>query len=88
MSYSSNPNCNYASGERNVLSKLKQFEVDKIRTMSVYKEKRIEIIDAEIENLKRERERLRREYSQNQLALDFNVAPITIRRIQKGESWA
>ena len=87
MSYSKNPNCNYASGERNVFSKLKQYEVDKIRSMTTYKELRIERIDIEIENLKNERIRLMKEYSQNQLALDFNVNPITIRRIQKGESW-
>ena len=86
MTYSKLKNGEF-NGNKGYFAKLNKFQVDKIRTMSDYKSDRIERIDIEIENLKKEREKLRREYSQNQLALDFNVTPITIRRIQKGESW-
>lgn len=86
MSYSKLNNGVF-NGNKGYFSKLDKYQVDKIRTMTEYKEKRINDIDAEINRLKIEREKLRYDYSQNQIALDFNVTPITIRRIQKGESW-
>jgi len=87
MNYSANPNCKYKRGESNPGSKLSVSEVSKIRIMSEYKDKRLNQIDTEIEKLKIEKERIKTDYSQKQIAMDFGVKPITIRRIQSGTSW-
>lgn len=83
--YSMRANCKYLYGESNHQSKLKDSDRDKIITMTEYKDRKISEIDEEIERLKQEKDRLKKQYSHKQLAMDFGVKPITISRTLKGE---
>jgi len=77
----------YASGERNGQAKLTWEDAELIVDMVEYRDKRIDEIDLEIENLKKERAKLKVDVSQKQLALKFDVSDITIRRLVQGKTW-
>jgi len=78
-------NVNYPRGENNHASKLKDKDRAWIISMTEWKDDRINRIDDEIERLKLERDQLKKQYSQKQIAMDFGVKPITIQRVLKGD---
>jgi len=87
MSYSKKLNKNYARGEDNGGAKLTWEDTALITDMVEYRDKRLNDIDKEIEDLKEERKKLKNDISQKQLAFKFDVSPITIRRVVQGVSW-
>jgi len=87
MSYSKKLNKNYARGEDNGGAKLTWEDTALIADMVEYRDKRLNDIDKEIEDLKKERRKIKNDISQKQLAFKFDVSPITIRRVVQGVSW-